>query len=80
MPEKTDACAGLRSRLPPVYARPMSEQKKDQPIANQPQPEPPKRKPYVPPAVEESGEFQRLVLACARVPGPDPFCEEDPFS
>ena len=41
------------------------------------------RKPYSAPAIEESGSFQRLVLACGQGPGHefandpcDPFCSD----
>lgn len=36
------------------------------------------RRPYVPPAVEESGSFERLVLSCAHVPMGRDNCHPQP--
>jgi hypothetical protein len=33
-----------------------------------------KRKPYTPPRIEESGQFEHLVLTCAKVSGGPPPC------
>lgn len=48
---------------------------------NKDDPEASPRKPYETPAIEESGQFESLVLACGQQPDTQTFdCQNDPSS
>jgi hypothetical protein len=36
------------------------------------------RRPYTPPAVEETGDFERLILGCLHLPMQNSTCDEGP--